>query len=201
VTHSFINVESLSTLGTPMKILIIYGTRYGATADTSKEIAKILKEKGFQVDVVNAKETPIKDITKYALIIVGSGIKIDKWTKEPEQFLKKFKHQLTKKKVALFVSSGMHAIYEYEKNTEAMQRALCKYLEEKAEKYRITPISMAIFGGIFPYDTMGFFEKNTVGQLWRKFEEAGFSKEDGIYDTRNWDEIRTWTINLADGLN
>ena len=180
-----------------MKSLIVYGTRYGATAGTSEEIAKVLREEGFTSRVVNAKEEKVDDISEYSLIIVGSGMKIDKWTKEPEQFLKKFKNELTKKKVALFVSSGVQAIYEYERNTEAMERAWRKYLEAKAEKYSLNAIAMAIFGGIFPYDTMGWITRKTVGQLWKKYEEAGFEKKDGIYDTRDWDSIRKWTKELA----
>ena len=146
-----------------MKTLIVYGTRYGATAGTSEEIARVLRNEGFDVRVVNAKEEKVDDISEYELIIVGSGMKIDRWTKEPEKFLKKFKKELTKKKVAVFVSSGVQAIYEYEGNTEAMERAWKKYLEEKAEKYSLNSIAMAIFGGVFPYDKMGWMERKIVG--------------------------------------
>ena len=38
------------------KALIVYGTRYGATASTSEEIAEVLRTEGFDVRVVNAKE-------------------------------------------------------------------------------------------------------------------------------------------------
>jgi len=180
-----------------MRTLIVYGTRYGATAGTSEEIAKVLRDEGFNVRVVNAKEEKVQDISEYELIIVGSGMKIDRWTKEPENFLKKFKKELTKKKVAVFVSSGVQAIYEHEGNTEAMGRARRKYLEEKAEKYSLNPIAMAIFGGVLNFDKMGWMARKTVGQLWRKFEEAGFEKKNGIYDTRDWDSIRNWTQELA----
>jgi menaquinone-dependent protoporphyrinogen IX oxidase len=44
-----------------MNTLIVYGTRYGATAGTSEEIAKVLQGEGFDVKVVNAKEEKIKD--------------------------------------------------------------------------------------------------------------------------------------------
>ena len=76
-----------------MKTLIVYGTRYGATASTSEEIATVLRDEGFDVRVVNAKEEKVHDISEYNLIIVGSGMKIDRWTKEPEKFLKKFKKE------------------------------------------------------------------------------------------------------------
>ncbi len=180
-----------------MKALIVYGTRYGATAGTSEEIAKVLRDEGFDVNVVNAKKEKVNAISEYELIIVGSGMKIGKWTKEPENFLKQFKHELVKKNVAIFISSAIRAIFEYEGNTEEMEEMWKKYLVEKAEKYSLNPIDMAIFGGVFPYDDMGWMTKKTVGQLWRKFEEAGFEKKNGTYDTRDWTAIRTWTKKLA----
>ena len=76
-----------------MKTLIVYGTRYGATASTSEEIAKVLRDEGFEVRVVNAKKEKVNDISDYELIIIGSGMKINKWTKEPENFMKKFKER------------------------------------------------------------------------------------------------------------
>jgi menaquinone-dependent protoporphyrinogen oxidase len=180
-----------------MKSLIVYGTRYGATAGTSEEIARVLRDKGFDVRVVNAKEEKVDDISEYELIIVGSGMKIDRWTKEPEKFLKKFRKELVKKKVAIFVSSGVQAIYEHEGNTDSMERAWRKYLEEKAEKYSLNPIAMAIFGGVLNFNKMSWMTRKTVGQLWRKFEEAGFEKKDGIYDTRDWEALRNWTKELV----
>ena len=180
-----------------MKILIVYGTRYGATVGTSEEIAIVLREEGFDVRVVNAKEEKVDKISDFDLIIVGSGMKIDRWTNEPEQFLKKFRKEMGQKKIALFVSSAMQAIYEHEGNSEAMERAQRKYLDEKAEKYSLHPIDVAIFGGVLKYDNMGWVTKKTVGQLWRKFEEAGYEKKDGKYDTRDWEVIREWTRDLA----
>ena len=75
------------------KALIVYGTRYGATASTSEEIAEILRKEGLDVRVVNAKEEKVQDITEYELVIVGSGIQINRWTGEPKKFLKKFQKE------------------------------------------------------------------------------------------------------------
>jgi len=70
-------------------------------------------------------------------------------------------------------------------------------LKEKAKKYSLNPIAMTIFGVVLNYDKMGLITRKTVGQLWRKFEEAGFEKKDGVYDTRDWEAIRTWTKKLV----
>jgi menaquinone-dependent protoporphyrinogen oxidase len=180
-----------------LKTLIVYGTRYGATASTSEEIANVLYDEGFDVRVVNAKKEKVDDISDYELIIVGSGMKINKWTKEPENFLKKFKKELANKKVVFFVSSAIKTIYEHEGNTEELEKTQRKYLEEKAKKYSLNPVDMTIFGGVLNYDEMGFFTRKTVGQLWRKYEEMGIEKKDGVYDTRDWNAIREWTKNLA----
>ena len=45
-----------------IKALIVYGTRYGATADTSKVIADVLRQKGFEVRVVDAKKDKVQSI-------------------------------------------------------------------------------------------------------------------------------------------
>jgi menaquinone-dependent protoporphyrinogen oxidase len=76
------------------KALIIYGTRYGATADTSQIIADTLRQEGFEAKVVDSKREKIPSINEFELIIVGSGIQMGKWTKEPENFLKKYQNQL-----------------------------------------------------------------------------------------------------------
>jgi menaquinone-dependent protoporphyrinogen IX oxidase len=56
---------------------------------------------------------------------------------------------------------------------------------------------MTIFGGVLNFNEMGWMARKTVGQLWRKYEEIGIEKKDGIYDTRDWDIIRNWTQELA----
>lgn len=91
------------------KALIVYGSRTGATANTSEVIAETLRKEGLEVKVVNAKEEKIKDISGFDLVLVGSGIQIGKWTGEPEDFLKKHQKELVTKKLALFVCCGSAA--------------------------------------------------------------------------------------------
>ena len=55
------------------KALIVYGTRYGTTANTSDVIADTLRQVGFEVKVVDAKKEKVQSISEFDLIIVGSG--------------------------------------------------------------------------------------------------------------------------------
>ena len=178
--------------------LIVYGTRYGATESTSEEIAKVLQSEGLDVRVVNAKKEKVEDISGYDLIIVGSGMQMAKWTGAAENFLKKFQKELSTNKIAIFVSSAAQALHEHEKNTEEIEKSRKEYLEDKAALYNLHPISMVIFGGVWNYNKMFFLFRKTLASFKPKIEEAGFQEiEPGLYDTRDWDTIRTWAKEIA----
>ncbi|MFW9896132.1 MAG: flavodoxin domain-containing protein [Candidatus Thorarchaeota archaeon] len=180
------------------KILIAYGTRYGATASTAKEIAQVLESQGLEVNVIDLKKEKIRDISNFDLIIVGSGMQMHMYTGKVKSFLKRFSPELKKKKVAIFVSSGARALLEYKGENDEIKKMITKYLEEKPSKYGLKPISTAMFGGIWDY--------NKVSKIFRKFLDperehiiaAGIEeKEPGVYDTRNWDEIHEWAKQLV----
>jgi menaquinone-dependent protoporphyrinogen IX oxidase len=179
-----------------MKALIVYGTRYGATAGTAEEIAKILRSEGVDVRIVNAKEEKVDSISEYDLILVGSGLQMDKWTREPEEFLKKHRDELATKKLAFFVSSASWPIAMKEGKPEEREKIFQKHLLEKAAQYSLEPIAMGLFGGVWNYNKMGWVARKAMEGVKKKLAEVGFEEKDGVYDTRDWDEIRKWTKEL-----
>ena len=181
------------------KALIVYGTRYGATASPSETIAEVLRQEGFDVSVVNAKKDKVQDITEYELVIVGSGIQINKWTKEPEKFLKKFQKELAKKKVALFVCCGSaQPLKEEEKKPEEMEKARRKYLEEKAAKYNLQPVALGLFGGVYNYNRVPWLFGKFMEAIKPQLEAAGIPQtEPRLYDTRDLNAICNWAKEVA----
>ena len=178
------------------KALIVYGTRYGATASTSQEIADILRQEGLEVQVANTKEEKIKDINPYDLVIVGSGIQINRWTGEPEDFLKKFQKQLAAKKVALFVSCGSASKLYADKPEDTSQTKI-KYLDEKAAKYNLHPVALGFFGGVYNFNKTPWWSKKAMAVERPKIAAAYKETEPGVYDTRDWNAIRNWAKQLA----
>ena len=71
-----------------MKGLVVYGTRYGTANEIAEDIFRILKDGNVDVKLFNANEIRDNDISTYDLIVVGSGIKMGKWTKESKNILK-----------------------------------------------------------------------------------------------------------------
>ena len=180
-----------------MKTLIVYGTRYGATTGTSNEIAKVLREAGFEIKVVNTKKEKIRDVSEYELVIVGSGIRMGKWTDEADDFLKKFHRELEQKKLAIFVSS-MKSVSEREGKTEDLASSHKIALEDKVAQFSLHPIALGFFGGVIDFNKMNFLFRKTMGFLKPQLEKDGFKEEPpGVYDLRDWDEIRSWAKDLA----
>jgi menaquinone-dependent protoporphyrinogen IX oxidase len=181
------------------KALIVYGTRYGATEMTSEEIADVFRQEGLDVEVVNLKKDKVKDITEYELVIVGSGIQINKWTKEPEKFLKKFQKELAKKKVALFVCCGStEPLDDKVDKAESIEKARMKYLEEKAAKYNLQPIALGLFGGVYNFNEVPWLFGKFMSAIKPQLEAAGVPQtKPGLYDTRDINAIRSWAKEVA----
>ena len=180
-----------------MKTLIVYGTRYGATAEAAEEIARILREEGFNVRVINLKEEKVHDISEYELVVVGSGMQVDKWVGEAERFLKRFREDLAKKKVAFFVSSALTSFYRVQGKKAEVDSAREKYLQQKAAAYSLKPIAMAMFGGVLDFNKMGFLARKTLGWVKTSLEAEDYKEtKPGVYDTRDWEEIEESTRKL-----
>jgi menaquinone-dependent protoporphyrinogen IX oxidase len=180
------------------KVLIVYGTRYGATESTSEEIATVLRGEGIDTTVINAGKEKVKDISTYDMVIVCSGMQMAKWTGDAENFLKKYQKELAEKKVAIFVSSAAEAMMKFDNNTEELEKIKKQYLEDKAILYALNPVSMVIFGGVWDFNKMNFVFRKTMAPFKIKIEEAGFKEvSPGLYDTRDWDFIRKWAKEMA----
>jgi menaquinone-dependent protoporphyrinogen oxidase len=180
-----------------VRTLIVFGTRYGATTGTSEEIAKVLREEGFDVRVANAKKEKIKSISEYGLIIVGSGMRLGKWTGEADDFLNKFQKELEQKRLAIFAST-MKTVSEHEGKTDDVAKMRKAALEDKVAQYNLHPITLGFFGGVLDFNKMGFLFKRTMGFLKPQLEQDGFkASEPDLYDLRDWDEIRNWAKELA----
>ncbi len=180
------------------KALIVYGTRYGATASTSEIIAETLRQEGFDVKIVDAKKEKVQSINEFDLIIVGSGIQMGKWTNEPEDFVKKHQKELSTKKVALFVSCGSkNPLSEGEQKDKEMNDAKRKYLEEKAIELKVNPVALGFFGGCYDFNKMSWFFRKTLSSIKPKLKGAGYKEtKTGLYDLRDLVGIRNWAKEL-----
>ncbi len=170
-----------------MKVLIAYGTRYGSTEEIATKLASFLNEKEIETTVLNLKKKTNPNLNDYDGIIVGSGVKITKWMKEPQRFLRQNREALKGKKLALYVSC-MSVLTDSE-------YARVELLENVMEKAGVMADVYEAFGPL-----MDLGENSRMGFIDKKIAQSvmmGLSKEQGLEldmkgrnDLRDWDKIR-----------
>ncbi|TXT57882.1 MAG: hypothetical protein BAJATHORv1_10590 [Candidatus Thorarchaeota archaeon] len=158
-----------------MKCLIAYCTRYGVTRETSNVIAETLKSNfDAEVDIIDLKEEKKRaksvNPNDYDIVIVGSSIRIGRWTKEAKNFLKSdFKNT----HVAIFVSSGRCGQAIEDDDMEEYDKYEQKYIDRIAEKQGLKLFAKRGFGG--------------------RMERGGEVQS----DTWNRDHIVEWTVEVG----
>jgi menaquinone-dependent protoporphyrinogen IX oxidase len=174
-----------------LNALLIYGTRWSGTEKVAQTIAKALKDEGISTDVFDAKKAP-ENITAYDFIVVGSGMRADKWTKESWEFLEKNAAALKEKKTALFVSCSMA-----DRKDEMREKAKTDYLDKTAEQFGLKPLSYGYFGGLMDFSySHGLFVDILVRVNRKKLRKGGLDTA-SVYDTRDWAAIEAWGKEIA----
>jgi menaquinone-dependent protoporphyrinogen IX oxidase len=177
-----------------MKALVVYGTRWGGTVGVAEKIREAIDESGLSevTDMVEASNKEI-DIGRYDLVIVGSGIRADKWTKSASTFLDRNADELRTKKTALFVSCQMA-----DREEEAREVAKKKYLLSIADEYRLKPIAFGFFGGYVDFKKSHGIVVDVIVRVNRKKLLSRGLDIRKVHDTRDWKCIGKWATEVAE---
>jgi len=172
------------------KVLIAYGSRYGSCKDVADELANILTTEGLQADVwdLKNKKIPSSPLDSYDGFIIGSGIKINKWTKEAENLLKDYNGVAKSDAVlGIFVCCG--------KALDEKEESVKQYIEKYIDMYGLDPKIYDSFGPSFDLtkdSKVGFLGKKMLKGIAKEMgKKQGVEVKDGEkYDFRDWDKIR-----------
>jgi len=122
------------------RTLVAYVTKGGVTEEAASVISSVLRDKyGLVVDVVNLRENFSPDLAKYANVIIGSGVRMQKVYKETLKFLE---NDFGDKRVAIFLSSAEAG------DPKSYDQAITKYIKNVLAKYpQVKPVAAEAFGG------------------------------------------------------
>jgi len=162
------------------KILVTYVTKWGSTCEVAETIGKILREKGFDVDVFPVKG--VVDVTHYSAVVIGSGIRVGKLYSEVVHFVKKNKEQLKKIPVAYFIDSFKAAMPDAKSQAEAEG-----YLGPLRKL--VAPVDAGIFAG--KVDPRKIPISSRLVLKVQKIKEG---------DYRRWSAIERWAAELPKKL-
>jgi menaquinone-dependent protoporphyrinogen oxidase len=169
------------------KLLVVYASAHGSTAEVAETIGKELRDGGH--DVVIADVRTVTDIKDYDAFVLGSAIHAGTLLPEMRVFLQTYTKIIGRKPVYVFVSCI---------------RVLEKFgLEHVFENYMMPEVldkldvrSKAAFAGKLDLNTTDWNERWTLAA--RYDGSAWPSQFDG--DFRNWDAIRAWAAEVQADL-
>ena len=184
------SIEVRKSGQTSVRALVAFGSKYGSTARVAEEIADVLRKKEIDVTVLDLRKSRHSRIDGYDLIVVGSSIIMDKWSKKALAFLETHGRILLTKNVALFVCSAN--MYTNPEKTDMYRKM---YLDDIAERYGIPgKIPKGLFGGEIDFGRFGFLTKAMVNSMMRdKLQGIDLGRP---FDFRDWNAIRSWADSL-----
>ena len=158
------------------KILVVYASRYGSTAEVAQAIGTKLCARGITVDVQHVSD--VADLAAYDAVVIGSAIRMGRWLPAALDFVDAHRAALHQMPVAIFT---VHMLALDESETSRQQRAT--YVAPVYE--RITPQAEAFFAGKLDPAGMGLLDRLITKMM--KGEAT---------DQRNWQTIDAWADHL-----
>lgn len=175
-------------MDTPVKeILVAYSSGYGATKEVAEEIAKVLAEQ-LECNITTKSIHECDDINGYDAIVLGSSVRADKPLANARDFFSIHRHDLSRKKLALFVVSITAS------TPDGIEIAKRDYATQLHDRYPwLAPMSVAAFGGKVDFSKLNPVMQSLVRNVMKEKGVGG----NGSFDARNWDDIREWAGKLA----
>jgi menaquinone-dependent protoporphyrinogen IX oxidase len=143
------------------KTLLAYISAGGATEGYAGVIADVLRSRGHTVDLVDLKREKVRDLTPYANVVVGTGVRMAMVYRKGKRFLAR--KDLAGKVLAVYLSSGI-AIAKPEEARE-------KFLDPLIERHGLSPVMYIALPGKAPGGPGGKLDDRTEPDLARKWAE------------------------------
>jgi menaquinone-dependent protoporphyrinogen oxidase len=181
-----------------IRVLVVYGSRHGGTRGIAERIGEVLQTEGLDADVVAAEHAG--DVRSADAVVVGSGVYIGSWLKEPLEFIKRNEAALAARPLWLFSSGPLPGSTASTSADDPLAGALGpeegpgsggrkKIAELSAATH---PVDHRVFQGAFdPKDPPRAMAERLVRMMpaSKSMLPAG--------DFRDWDAIEAWAREIA----
>ncbi len=147
-------------------IALVYGTRYGATEDTAKWIAKGMAS---SVDILNIENINFEEtVKKYDKFVIGSGIWIDGAHKRLMELLSIHTEEMQSKIIASFIVCGTTG------EDEAGKGRIEGYFERFHKPLRVKPEVKRHFGGRMVIEKLSEKDRKLLDNFYRNVLKKEF---------------------------
>ena len=172
-----------------MRLLVLYGSKYGSTKGIAERIAGRLRDAG--MDVMLEAATYDVAIDDYEGLVIGSATYMGSWLKEPADWVRMHSRELARRPVWLFSSGPLGDTKIDEQGKDKREETVPKEITEFERS--IKPRGHRVFFGALDHTKFGLAHR----MLWslpasRKLLIEG--------DFRDWDDIDGWAKDIAEAL-
>jgi menaquinone-dependent protoporphyrinogen oxidase len=161
-------------------VLVAYATKYGSTREVAETIGARLRERGVTIDVRAAGD--VASLDGYDAVVFGGALYFFRLRREGRRFLSRHREALSEMPVAVF---GMGPIEDTQEQYAGARKHLDKSLDKKQS---ISPVAVAVFGGVLDPTRLRFPEANPA---MKKLPPS---------DLRDWEAIEAWADALPQAL-
>ncbi len=171
------------------KTALIYGTRYGATEDNAKWIAKGI---GSDVDVLNIETIDFTEtLNKYDKFIIGSGIWIDGAHKRLMELLSTHTEEIESKIIASFIVCGTTG------EDLAGEARIEGYFERFHKPLSVKPTLKRHFGGRMIIEKLSEKDRKLLDNFYKNVLKREFKS----WDRTDPEEAEKFGISMSTALN
>jgi len=172
-----------------MKILIVYGTTEGQTRKISHFMEAILKDRGHEVTVSDASETPPSPAS-YDAVIIGASIHIHKYQSAVMHYINHHIEVLNKMPGAFFSVCLAVASDMDEEHREA-EKITNDFLEHAGWK----PSMTTQIAGALKYTQYDFFKRLVMKMIAKREGRTTDTSKD--YEYTDWNAVREFVTEFA----
>ncbi len=178
------------------RILIAYGSRFGATKGVAEKLSSILAERGYDACLVDLANTPPQEwpqATDFVGLVVGSSIKMGRWMNAPRSYLAKNRDHLQgDTPLGVFVCSGFAG------DPERQPGIRQEYVAMVLAKLGIQAGLYDAFGGVIDLtksSAMGWLDGVMMRRVAKKDPAI---KQNERNDFRDWNQITEFGEKFAE---
>jgi menaquinone-dependent protoporphyrinogen oxidase len=182
------------------KVLVVYGSRHGATEGIAQRIGEVLRAQGLAASVVSAEKVADEAVGDADAFVVGSAVYMGRWLKEPAEFLERYPTLLRARPVWLFSSGPLPGSAASKDPSDPLTDALGpKAGPGSGGRTKIEDLAESI-GARDHRVFLGKYDPETPPRSFPERIVRLLPMAKGVLphgDFRNWPDIEAWALEIA----
>ncbi len=163
------------------RILVVYASPRGSTAEIARAIGKELRSAGYEVDVIEAGS--VSSLEGCSAVVLGGPIYMGRLAGEIPKFIKKYRNALVRLPVAAFTVGISPVGKDPKGDVDSLKKTF------HAAIAPLEPVAETMFAGKIDLSQLSFMQKWMVNKA-----------KAPVGDFRDWEAIAVWARDLPGKL-